>query len=92
MIVRIIGEGQFELGEEHLAELNQQDAALAAAIDADDTLLFEQNLSRLLDRVRGMGMSVPAKHIAVSDFILPGPDSSLREVKELLGDEGLIPG
>ena len=92
MIVRIIGEGQFELGEEHLAELHEQDAALAAAVDADDEQLFEQNLGRLLDRVRGMGTSVPDEHIAVSDFILPGPDSSLREVKELLVAEGLIPG
>jgi len=36
MIVRILGEGQLDLGEEHLDELNELDAELAAAVTSGD--------------------------------------------------------
>jgi len=92
MIVRILGEGQLDLGEEHLDELNELDAELAAAVTSGDEARFERDLTRLLDRVRALGRSVPDEHLSVSDLILPDPDSSLAEVTALLGEDGLIPG
>ncbi len=92
MIVRIIGEGQLELAGEHLDELNELDAELTDAVTAADEPRFEQALSRLLARVRGLGTPVPDEQLTVSDFILPGEGSGLTEVHALLGEEGLIPG
>ena len=92
MIVRILGEGQLELGEEHLDELNELDAELAAAVTSGDEARFGRDLTRLLDRVRALGRQVPDDHLSVSDLILPGPDSTLTEVTALLSEDGLIPG
>ena len=92
MIVRILAQGQLDLGEEHLDELNELDAELAAAVTAGDEARFGRDLTRLLDRVRALGQQVPDEHLSVSDLILPGPDSSLTEVTALLGEDGLIPG
>ncbi len=92
MIVRILGEGQFELDESHLDELNELDDQVAAAVTAEDEEAFEGELSRLLDRVRALGRPVPAEHLGASDLILPGPGSTIPEVAALLGEEGLIPG
>lgn len=92
MIVRILGEGQFEVPADRLAELNELDAALADAVTAGDESAFERGLVLLLDRVRAVGAPVADDVLAVSDVILPGPGSTLTEVRALLGEEGLIPG
>ena len=92
MIVRIIGEGQLQLDASHLAELNRLDDALTEAVNADDDAGFAQRLTDLLGRVRSLGSPLPDDVLAESDVILPGPDSSLAEVRGLLGEEGLIPG
>ena len=41
---------------------------------------------------RALGSPLPAGHLAQSDVVLPGPWSTLAEVRSLLGEEGLIPG
>ena len=92
MIVRILGEGQLDLGDEHLDELNTLDADVVDAVTAGDEARFTLELTRLLDKVRSVGTQLPDEMLSTSDLILPGPDSTLAEVASLLGDEGLIPG
>jgi hypothetical protein len=91
MIMRILGEGQYELAEEHLTRLNQLDSALQSAADTDDETAFTTALSALLDAVRSLGTPLPDETITPSDLVLPDEDTSLRQVRELLSDEGLIP-
>ena len=52
----------------------------------------QQTLQALLTSVRTAGEELPADWIGPSDLVLPSPDSSIHEVREVLGDEGLIPG
>jgi hypothetical protein len=92
MIVRILGEGQRDLPDSALDELNQLDDALQSAVDADDEARFTEALAALLDRVRAAGQGVPDEEILPSDLVLPTADATLAEVRALLGDEGLIPG
>jgi hypothetical protein len=49
-------------------------------------------LTALLARVREVGKPLPDEEIVPSELVLPSSDASLAEVRELLGDEGLIPG
>ena len=92
MIVRILGEGQLELDDGHLEELNTLDGALERAIESGDEEAFRQVLITLLDAVREHGRRLPDDVLLPSSAVLPAPDSSLAEVRQLLGDEGLIPG
>jgi hypothetical protein len=92
MIVRIMGEGQFDVPEEHLEELNRLDDDLTAAIDGGDHGSFQTALEALLTSVRVQGDELPEDYLGPSDLVLPGPDATLEEVKEVLGEEGLIPG
>ena len=92
MIVRILGEGQLDVAEAHLDELNTLDAEVVDAVAAGDEARFTLELSRLLDKVRSVGTWLPDEMLSISELILPGPDSSLAEVASLLGEEGLIPG
>jgi hypothetical protein len=92
VIVRILGEGQLDVAGSDLDALNALDEALQAAVDADDEDGFSKALAALLDRVRSVGKPLPDDEIVPSDLVLPSVDASLAEVRELLGDEGLIPG
>ena len=92
MIVRILGEGQYDLDEAAVDKLNELDAAVETACQGTDEAVFDAALAALLDGVRSLGTAHPVDAIDSSDLILPGPGSTLAEVSEMLGDEGLIPG
>jgi len=92
VIVRILGEGQVEVPDGELDSLNDLDDALQRAVDGGDEEGFTQSLAALLSRVRDLGRPLPDDEIVASDLVLPSADASLAEVRELLGNDGLIPG
>jgi len=92
MIVRILAEGQLEVPELVVAELNELDAALESAVEANDEVMFSKRLADMLNRVRACGTPLPDHLVVPSDAILPPPDSTIADVYSLLGDDGLIPG
>ena len=92
MIVRILGEGQLDVPDAELDALNALDDAVQAAVDGGDDARFGEALAALLTRVREVGRPLPDDEIVPSELVLPSSDASLSEVRELLGDEGLIPG
>ena len=92
MIVRILGEGQRRVDDGAMEGLNTLDGELVAAVDTGDDEAFKAALTALLDKVREVGAPLPDDEIVPSDLVLPTSDASLAEVRELLGDEGLIPG
>jgi hypothetical protein len=92
MIVRISGEGQFDVPDGHVEELNRLDDDLTKAVDAGDEAQFKTTLEALLGSVRTAGEELPVDFIGPSDLVLPSPDATIHEVREVLGDEGLIPG
>ena len=92
MIVRILTEGQIEVADDRVQELNSLDAAVEQAVEAGDHAAFADALAALLEGVRSSGSPLPADVLHDSDLILPPADATLEEVREMLGDEGLIPG
>ena len=92
MILRILGEGQFEIDEDKIEELNRLDDQLIGAVESGDEESFRLALNDLLVEVRAAGRPVPDEYLGESDLILPGSDATVDEVQALLGDEGLIPG
>ena len=92
MSVRILGEGQLDVPDAELDALNALDDALQAAVDGGDEARFAESLTALLSKVREVGKPVSDDDIVPSELVLPSSDASLAEVRELLGDEGLIPG
>ena len=92
MIVRILGEGQLEVDEGALDRLNELDAAVESAVSAGDEDSFRSALTALVAGVREVGTALPDDSLQDSDLILPPADATLDEVRELLSDDGLIPG
>ena len=92
MIVRILGEGQYDLDDAALDALNGLDGQVESAIESGDEPAFRTALEGLLAAVRASGTAHDPDSLDESDLILPPPDATLDEVRELLGDDGLIPG
>ena len=92
MIVRILTEGQLEVADDRVDGLNGLDAAVEQAVEGGDHEAFAEALAALLEGVRSHGSPLPADVLHDSDLILPPADATLEEVREMLGDEGLIPG
>jgi hypothetical protein len=92
VIVRISGEGQFSIDDAATAELNRLDSELEAAVNRNDEAAFTAALRGLLDQVRAQGSPLPSDTLEPSDLILPPEDASMDEVREMLTEEGLIPG
>jgi hypothetical protein len=92
VIVRISGEGQFSIDDAATAELNRLDSELEAAVNRNDEAAFTAALHGLLEQVRARGSALPADTLEPSDLILPPEDASMDEVREMLTEEGLIPG
>ena len=92
MIIRILGEGQYDVADHALDRLNELDTVLEGAVEADDQAAFAAALIELLGGVRTAGIAHPADSLDESDLILPPGDASLDEVRQMLTDEGLIPG
>ncbi|MET9252983.1 hypothetical protein [Streptomyces sp. NPDC003717] len=92
MIVRIMGEGQLELAESRLPELDTLDDELLKEMEHGDGPGFRATLQALLAKVRELGTPLPDDSLDPSDLILPSPEATLEEVRDLLSDDGLIPG
>jgi len=92
MIVRILSEGQLEVPESAVSELNELDGALEAAVERNDEAAFRPALAALLAMVREIGSPTEPADLRPSELILPQPDATMDDVRKLLTDEGLIPG
>lgn len=87
MIVRILGEGQYELPDTAADSLEQLDRELLEAMEAADEERFAGVLDQLLGRIRGDGKPVDAETIVPSDLTVPDEGATLEEVQQLLASE-----
>ena len=91
MIVRILGEGQFKVGDEAAASRSLSRTVSFAAVEAGDDTAFKAALGASARLVREAGTRVPDEEFVTADFILPFADANVAEVRKLLAD-GTIPG
>jgi hypothetical protein len=92
MIVRISGEGQYELPDEDADQLNELDNQAVAAVEAGDEAKFHELWKQMLDFVcEEKGRALADDELVESDVILPPRDSTFEEAKAEFSGDGLIP-
>ena len=86
MIVRVLGEGQYELTAAHADRIAGLDGTLSQAVAAGDEAWFTKALEALLAEVRS-GRPVDPGTIVPSDLAVPAEGSSLADVRALLDED-----
>jgi predicted transcriptional regulator len=84
MIVRIMTDNQYRMADSHTAAIDKMDEELMAALQAGDEPRFDAVLARMIDLVRQNGQVVPYEEVVPSDIILPIPDMTLEECREVM--------
>ena len=91
MIVRVMGEGQYDVDDEVAKGLNDLDNQAAEALEAGDQAKLAELLKRMAEAVRANGARLPDEDLSASEAVIPPDDLSLEEARRLFEDEGLIP-
>jgi hypothetical protein len=86
MIVRILGEGRYDVPEGDMPAVEQLDAALVDALDRGDETAFATTLADLIGLVRHTGTPVDADDLQTSELAIPHEGSTLAEVRDLLAE------
>lgn len=90
MIVRIMGEGQYEVDSCLLDQLNKIDNRIVDHVSKGKQKEFRDDLTELISSVKKNGKQLDPKEIIKSDVIIPPKDLTLEEAKGVFKGYGLI--
>ena len=91
MIVRVAGEGQYEVPDELQERLNELDNEAVAAVEAGDEAKFHELFDQMQQLVKNDCSPVPDDELVVSEVIIPPADLSFEEARAEFTGDGLIP-
>lgn len=92
MIVRIMGEGQFQLAAAAVATLQDLDQRLDEDLLATEPDAFRAHLQEMVTLVRSQGSPLTGDDAVVSDAVLPPAGMGIEELRLLLQEDGMVPG
>lgn len=87
MIVRILHEGQYEVGAVALAELRRLDDELMDDLTRGDEAGFVARRDQILALVRSEGSMLGPEVLRESDLVLPPADLTLEEARSLFTEQ-----
>lgn len=92
MIVRIMGEGQWHVDEALITELNRIDALLDADLESGTEDELASHILAMHRSIKELGIPVAVEELVPSDAVVPPAGIAVEELRQLIGQEGLIPG
>ncbi len=90
MIVRIMGEGQYNVDSCLLDQLNVIDNRIVDHVSKGAQKEFREDLAELISAVKKNGKQLDPKEIIKSDIIIPPKDLTFEEAKGVFKGYGLI--
>ena len=91
MIVRILNEGQYRVSDDIRGRLEELDQRAVEALDRENEEELDGILEQMAQVVRTQGERLPPEDLSPSDVIIPPPDMTLEETRDLFDEQGLIP-
>ncbi|WP_321429173.1 hypothetical protein [uncultured Methanolobus sp.] len=90
MIIRIVGEGQYEVPESFYDELNVIDNKIVDLVSGGNEGEYRSELTKLIESIKSCGKKVDDAEIVESDVIVPPEDLTFEEAKEVFKGEGIF--
>ena len=91
MIIRILTEGQWRFPAAMLDDLNDIDNSIVDVLADDNEEDFRGLLTKMISMVKENGTPLELDELEESDAIIPEPDITLEEAKELFVGSGVVP-
>jgi hypothetical protein len=91
VIVRLMNEGQYRVGDDLRERLNALDDEAMAALDRDDESELDAKLDAMWQLVQSEGERLPDDSLEPSDVVVPPSDLTLQETRKLFSEDGLVP-
>jgi methylaspartate ammonia-lyase len=91
VIIRIMGEGQFDVANVDQNLLQKYDNQVEDAVNAGNEEAVRSALTALHEYVTANGSPVADDYLGSSDVVIPYVDATLADISELLTGEGFIP-
>jgi hypothetical protein len=91
VIVRILGEGQYELPDDDGERLNELDNRAVAEVEAGNESGFRDIWNQMLALVENDGTKVDDEELVASEVIMPPRDVTFAEAQAEFSGDGLIP-
>ncbi|WP_340818990.1 hypothetical protein [Methanolobus sp. WCC4] len=90
MIIRIVGEGQYEVPGALFDELNVIDNRIVELVSQDDEEGYKLELSSLIGKIKDSGKQLDDSLIVESDIIVPPADLTFAEAKDVFTGVGIF--
>lgn len=90
MIIRIMGEGQYQASEALCNELNKIDNYIVTLVEEGKVEEYKKELTRLISEIKGKADPIDPKEIVESDIIVPPGDLSFKEAKAIFKGTGIF--
>ncbi len=91
MIIRIIGDNQYDVPDSLIEQLNHIDNRIVELIENNDEDEFKNALKEMIQTVREKGSQLDIEIIKESELIIPPEDLTFEEAKKIFKGEGIIP-
>jgi len=90
MIIRIMGEGQYNVKSSLFDTLNKIDNTIVENVQKGDEKAYKKNLAKLISTIKTKGEVVDDKELVASDIIVPMADLTIREARDIFRGTGIF--
>lgn len=87
MIVRVLGDRQYEVDDDLAGELEELERRLDETVSNDDEEAYGTVLDSILETVRSSGRPLDPGALSPSDLTVPPEGSTIADLKALLDSE-----
>lgn len=92
MIIRIMGEGQFNVKSSLFDDLNKLDNTIVEYVQKGNEPEYKKTLAKLIATIKRKGQVVDDKELVESDIIVPPADMTLEEARAVFKGTGIFKG
>jgi hypothetical protein len=92
MIIRVMGEGQYRVDSALFDTLNTIDNRIVEDVQKGDQQEYERSLAELIGCIQREGQRIADTELVESDVIVPPPDMTLAEARDVFKGTGIFEG
>lgn len=92
MIIRIMGQGQFQVPSSLFDDLNKIDNKIVEYVQKGNEKGYKKGLADMIELIHREGKKVSDKELFESDSIVPPADMTLEEARQVFKGSGIFKG